>query len=161
MLLVCLCMLTDIARTYQQFVDRNIALKKREDALQRNIDEMENKKSELQKITAELQQHLELHENNTYRDNLNPEVKQGNIISTKGVFIPSPSMVIDYHLNENETPYYPSQVESSSQTLYVPHIEEGISSVEGGNSKIFDTGDLFHLNLSLDNRTVSLIQEND
>jgi hypothetical protein len=50
---------------------------------------------------------------------------------------------------------------SSSQTLYVPHIEEGISSVEGGNSKIFVTGDLSHLNLSLDNRTVSLIQEND
>ena len=70
-------------------------------------------------------------------------------------------MIIDYPPNENETPYYPSQVESSSQTLYVPHIEEGISSVEGGNSKIFDTGDLFHLNLSLDNRTVSLIQEND
>ena len=47
--------------------------------------------------------------------------------------------------------------ESSSQTLYVPHIEDGISSVEGGNKKIFDTGDLSHLNLSLDNRTVSLI----
>ena len=116
--------LNNIARAYQQFVDRNITLKKREDALQRNIDEMENKKSELQKITAELQQHLELHENNIYRDNLNPEVKQGNIISTKGVFIP-PSMVIDYHLNENETPYYPPQVEPSSRTL------------------IFDTKDLF------------------
>jgi hypothetical protein len=31
---------------------------------------------------------------------------------------------------------------SSSQTLYVPHIEDGISSVEGGNRKIFNTGEL-------------------
>jgi hypothetical protein len=46
---------------------------------------------------------------------------------------------------------------SLSQTLYVPQFEDGISSVEGGNRKIFDTGDLSHL----DNRTVSLIQEND
>ena len=92
-------MLTDIARTYQQFVDRNVELKSREDELQLSINKLETKEAELNK--------------------------------------------------------------SSSQTLYVPHIEEGISSVEGGNSKIFDTGDLSHLNLSLDNRTVSLIQEND
>ena len=32
--------------------------------------------------------------------------------------------------------------ESSSQTLQVPHIEDGISSVEGSNKKIFDTGEL-------------------
>ena len=92
-------MLTDIARTYQQFVDRNVELKSREDELQLSINKLEAKEAELN--------------------------------------------------------------ESSSQTLYVPHIEDGISSVEGGNSKIFDTGDLSHLNLSLDNRTVSLIQEND
>jgi hypothetical protein len=92
-------MLTDIARTYQQFVDRNVELKSREDEHQLSINKLETNEAELNK--------------------------------------------------------------SSSQTLYVPHIEEGISSVEGGNSKIFDTGDLSHLNLSLDNRTVSLIQEND
>ena len=38
-----------------------------------------------------------------------------------------------------------------------PHTEDGIYSVQGGNRKIFDTGELSHL----DNRTVSLIQEND
>ena len=38
--------------------------------------------------------------------------------------------------------------ESSSQTLQVPHIEDGISSVEEDNRKIFDTGELSHLNLS-------------
>jgi hypothetical protein len=32
--------------------------------------------------------------------------------------------------------------ESLSQTLHVPHIDDGISSVEGGNKKIFDTGEL-------------------
>ena len=48
--------------------------------------------------------------------------------------------------------------ESSSQTFQDPHIEDGISSIEGGNKKIFDTGDIY---LSLDDRTVSLIQKND
>ena len=55
-----------------------------------SINELEAKKTELQETTTKLQQHLvKLHENNTYRDNLNPEVKQGNIISTNDVFIPS------------------------------------------------------------------------
>ena len=78
--------LNNIARTYQQFVDRNIELKKREDELQLSINELEAKKAELN--------------------------------------------------------------ESSSQTLQVPHIEDRISSVEEDNRKIFDTGELSHLNLS-------------
>ena len=41
--------------------------------------------------------------------------------------------------------------ESLSQTLQVPHIEDGISSVEGGNRKIFDIGELSHDTLALDN----------
>src|SRR5919106_3901126 len=98
-------------RVYQDFCDRNLALKNREDELQQIIDAMENKRTELQKTTTELQQHLaDLQENNAYRDYLNPEAKQENIISTNDVFIPSPNMIIDYQ-NENETPYYPSQVE--------------------------------------------------
>ena len=93
--------------------------------LQLNVNKLEAKKTELQKTTTELQQHLaELQENNTYRDNLNPEVKQ-EIISTNDVFIPSPNMIIDYQQNENETLHYPSQVEPSFRTL------------------IFDTTDLF------------------
>ena len=74
--------LNNIARTYQQFVDRNIELKKREDELQLSITELEAKEAELN--------------------------------------------------------------ESSSQTLQVPHIEDGISSVEEDNRKIFDTGELSH-----------------
>jgi hypothetical protein len=34
--------------------------------------------------------------------------------------------------------------ESSSQTLYVPRIDDGISSVEESKWKIFDTGELSH-----------------
>ena len=50
--------LSNTARTYQQFVDRNIELKKREDELQLTIDDMENKKAELQKTTTELKQYI-------------------------------------------------------------------------------------------------------
>ena len=78
-------------RIYQDFCDRNLELKKREDELQRNIDEMENKKAELQK-TTELQLHLAELQKNTYRNNLNPEVKQENIIQTNDKFIPPPSV---------------------------------------------------------------------
>jgi uncharacterized protein YerC len=109
-------------RVYQDFCDRNLALKKREDELQLNVDKLEAKEIELQKTTIELQQHLaELQENNTYHDDLNPEVKQEDIISTNDELIPS----LNYHKNENETLLYPNQVEPSSRAL------------------IFDTKDLF------------------
>ena len=95
----CKAELSHTVRTYQDFCDRNLKLKKREDDLQLSINKLEAKEAGLNK--------------------------------------------------------------SSSQTLYVPYIEDGISSVEGGNKKIFDTRELSYLNLSLDNKTVSLIQEND
>src|SRR5919106_4718319 len=38
--------LNNIALTYQQFVDRNLALKKREDELQHSINELDSKKAE-------------------------------------------------------------------------------------------------------------------
>ena len=91
--------INNAVRIYQDFCDRNLALKKREDEIQLSINELEAKEAELN--------------------------------------------------------------ESSSQTLYVPQFEDSISSVEGDNRKIFDTGELSYLNLSLDNKTVSLIQEND
>ena len=43
--------LNNIARTYQQFVDRNLELKKREDELQLTIKELETTKVQLQKTT--------------------------------------------------------------------------------------------------------------
>jgi len=41
--------LNNEVRTYQQFVDSNIALKKRDNELRHTIDELEAKKAELQK----------------------------------------------------------------------------------------------------------------
>src|SRR5919106_5750901 len=97
-------------RVYQDFCDRNLALKNREDEFRLSISEKEYKEEELQKTITELERHIgELQENNTYRDNLNSEVKQENIIPTSDVSMPN--MVIDHHQNENETLHYPSQVE--------------------------------------------------
>jgi hypothetical protein len=91
---------SNAARTYQQFCDRNLALKNREDEFQRNIDEMENKKAELQKTTTELQQHLaDLQGNNVYNDNLKLEIKQEEDFFTNDVFMPPSNMVIDYYQN--------------------------------------------------------------
>jgi FtsZ-binding cell division protein ZapB len=119
--------LNNIARTYQQFVDRNVALKRREDELQLSINELEAKESELQRTISGLIQHqAEFQEDNICNDNLNLEIKQEAVIITNDIFIPPANMVIDYPPNENETLYYySSQVEPSSRTL------------------IFDTKDLF------------------
>jgi predicted transcriptional regulator len=63
--------LNNIARTYQQFVDRNIGLKNREDELQLTINELENKETELRNtITVLKQQILELQEEDTDNSNL-------------------------------------------------------------------------------------------
>lgn len=79
--------LSNTVQIYQDFCDRNLKLKKREDELQLSINKLEVKEAEL-----------------------------------------------------NE----------SSQTLHVPHIDDGISSVEEDNRKIFDTGELFHVTPALD-----------
>ena len=77
--------LNNIARTYQQFCDRNLALRKREDELHVSINELEVKKTELQKTINELQQHLaEIQENSAYNDNLNLEVKQDGLSLSGG-----------------------------------------------------------------------------
>jgi predicted transcriptional regulator len=76
-------------RVYQDFCDRNLALKNREDELQLSVKELEAKEAELQKTT--LNESLsELQENNT--DNIDPDP-------------------------EAETFQYPPQVEPSSRTL--------------------------------------------
>jgi hypothetical protein len=116
--------LNNEVRTYQQFVDSNIALKKRENELRQTIDELEAKKAELQK--PKLNEPLpEFHENNGNKD-VNFEVQQQeDVISINDVLIPQPNMSINYNQNENETCHYPFKVEPSSRTV------------------IFDTKDLF------------------
>ena len=81
--------ISNAVRIYQDFCDRNLKLKKREDELQLSISELEANEAELN--------------------------------------------------------------ESSSQKLQVPHIEDGISSVEEDNRKIFDTGELSHITPASDN----------
>lgn len=59
-------------RTYQQFVDRNLALKKREDELLHSIGELEKNETELQKTITGLKQHIsELRENDVNNTTLN------------------------------------------------------------------------------------------
>ena len=114
------------ARIYQDFCDRNLELKKREDELQLSTNELKAKENELQRIISGLKQQLsELREFNVDNNTVDLEIKQEKAIFTNDVFVPPPNMVINYHHNENETPYCPPQVDPSSRTL------------------IFDTKDLF------------------
>src|ERR671918_2836430 len=67
--------LNNEVQIYQDFCDRNLGLYKREGELKRNIDELEAKKTEVEKTTAELQRPAEVVENNGYNDNPNLEIK--------------------------------------------------------------------------------------
>ncbi|MGA7369610.1 MAG: helix-turn-helix domain-containing protein [Nitrososphaeraceae archaeon] len=102
-------------RIYQNFCDRNLKLKNREDELLLSISELEAKKSEL--ATAELQHPAEVQENNLYNDNLNLEIEQEDVIFTTDIFIPPSNMAVNYHQNEDEMHHYHSQVEPSSRKL--------------------------------------------
>src|ERR687891_453257 len=102
-------------RMYQDFSDRNVALKKREGELQLSISELERKETRLNESLSEFQEN----------DDIDLEVKEEEVISMLNVLTQQPNMAIDYRPNENETLYYPSQVEPSSRTL------------------VFDTKDLF------------------
>ena len=116
--------LSNVVRIYQQFVDSNVALKKRESELRQTIDELEAKKAELQKPKLNVPL-PEFNENNGNKD-VNLEVRQeDDVISINDVSIPQPNMSINYHQNENETRRSPSQAKQSSRTV------------------IFDTKDLF------------------
>jgi hypothetical protein len=102
-------------RTYQDFCDRNVELKKREGELQLSISELECKETRLNESLSEFQEN----------DDFNLEVKEEEVISMLNVLTQQPNMAIDYHPTENNTLHYPPQGESSSRTL------------------IFDTKDLF------------------
>ncbi len=109
-------------RIYQDFCDRNVVLKKREDELLFSIRELEAKKPELQKTISRLEQHLStLSEYEFNTSNLNPEVKHEEIFSANDELM----LPLNCHPNENEKLHYSSLVEPSSRSL------------------IFDTKDLF------------------
>src|ERR671911_294065 len=107
-------------RVYQDFCDRNLALKNREDELVLSISELERKETRLNKSLSEFQ------DNNADNNCLAPEVKQEEVNFMNDVIISPPTMVLDHLQNDNCIFPRPSQVEpSSSRTI------------------IFDTKDLF------------------
>jgi len=84
--------LTNTVQIYQQFVDQNIALKRREDELLLNISKLETKERELQKTINELQQQLStLSEYKFNTSNQNPKVKHEETISNDVLISPHTS----------------------------------------------------------------------
>lgn len=99
----------NIVRVYQQFCDRNIELKKREDEFQRNVDELEAKRTDLQKTTTESNHHLaEFQENNSDNDNLNLEMEQEIAMLMNKLSTPPPNIANSYHQNKSEALQYSS-----------------------------------------------------
>src|ERR687892_235399 len=110
-------------RVYQDFCDRNLALKNREDEFRLSISELEAKKAELQNTI--LTESISEFQGKAYNTNVSLEVEQKEVIPINDVFTSSSNRMIGSHPNENKILHYPSQVEPSSRTL------------------IFDTKDLF------------------
>jgi uncharacterized coiled-coil DUF342 family protein len=112
--------ISNSVRTYQQFCDRNVALKNREDELLKTINKLEAKKTELQKSLSQ----SKFQESNTMSTNLNLKAKFEEIISASNETIQQPTN--NHHQNENnEMLHSPPLVEPSSRKL------------------IFDTKDFF------------------
>ena len=101
--------LNNTVRIYQQFCDKNLEMNKRINELKLILDELEAKKTELQKTIRKLEQHSSVLENNVNTTHLNPEVKQEDIIPANDELISSQNC----YKNENEMPNYHFQSESS------------------------------------------------
>jgi hypothetical protein len=85
--------LNSIAQTYQQFVDRNLNLKKREDELQCNIEELEAKKTKLNKSLSEFE------ENDMDKENFNTE----EVASMINKLTQRPNMTVDHPTLQGES----------------------------------------------------------
>jgi Bacterial regulatory proteins, luxR family len=118
--------ITNEVQTYQQFVDRNIVLKNREDELLNTISELESKQAELQKTLDGLKQEVsEFQDNNAGDTSPNSEVELNGISTSDSVVQPPPNPATNYHQIEQEIDYFHPKVEPSSRKL------------------IFDTKDFF------------------
>ena len=105
--------ITNSVRIYQDFCDRNVALKNRENEIQLIVDELEAKRTESQKSTTESNQHpAEFQETNT-----DQEMEQEIAMLMNKLSTPSPNIANSNHQNEDEINLHPSQVETSSRTL--------------------------------------------
>jgi chromosome segregation ATPase len=99
------------ARTYQQFCDRNLALKNREDELQLSINDLEIKETELQKSITGLKQQIPiLMESKADNTSLNPTV-----ISKNDILNSLPDNTISYQNDNGIFPHH-SQDEPSART---------------------------------------------
>jgi hypothetical protein len=74
-------------RIYQDFCNRNLALKNREGELQRTIDELEAKKTKLNESLSEFE------ESDMDKENFNLEVKQEEEVTS---MTQHPNMTVDY-----------------------------------------------------------------
>ncbi|MGH9976288.1 MAG: hypothetical protein ACRD8Z_10700 [Nitrososphaeraceae archaeon] len=109
--------ISNSARTYQQFCDRNITLKNREDELLNTISELEAKQIELQKTLAGLKQQIsDFQDISADNTNLGSEVKLHGI-STKDALIQSPNTATNCHQIEHEIHHFHPKVEPSSRKL--------------------------------------------
>jgi hypothetical protein len=110
--------ITNEVQAYQQFVDRNIALKNREDELLNIINELETKQTELQKTLDGLKQQVSEFQNiNADNTGLNSEVKLNGISTNNSIVQPPPNTTTDYHQIEQEIHHFHPKVESSSRKL--------------------------------------------
>ena len=133
--------ITNSVRIYQDFCDRNAALKNREDELQLSIKELKTTKVELQKpMFNECQP--EFQESDIY--NLNPENRLDEVMND-GTLLPStiPNETLDY------SPPPILTLNGSSETL--PHIQ--------GNRKILDTEEFSHPETAIDNKEFQVYPE--
>jgi predicted transcriptional regulator len=108
--------ISNTVRTYQQFVDRNIELKNREDELLKTIGELEAKKTELQKSLSQ----SELQDNDTDNTNMILKTRLEEIISTSDVSIQRSNVSNNNHQNENNEVhiYYPQVGPSSRKSIF-------------------------------------------
>jgi len=144
--------ITNSVRIYQDFCDRNVALKNREDDLSLSISELEAKKTEIMKTINELKQHIvELKGTNTYKDNLNLEIKQEEVIQTNDIFIlPSSIQSMSPDNNDLNLELKQEDVVSNATLIPLPNIESyqnenqiHVQAEPSSRKIIFDTRDLF------------------
>jgi hypothetical protein len=110
--------ISNSVRTYQQFCDRNVALKNREDELLNAISELEAKQTELQKTLDGLKQQVSEFQNiNSNNTALNSEVKLNGISTNDSTVQPPPNTATNCHQIEHELHHSHPKVEPSSRKL--------------------------------------------
>ena len=104
--------ISNSVQMYQDFCDRNLALKKREDELLDIIGKLEAKEAELHETRLQ-ESHSESQDNNADNTDQDSEVKLEDTISTNDVSIQR-SNIANNHQNENNgMHHYPPKVEIS------------------------------------------------